>query len=1222
MRYEFWIDRGGTFTDCILFDRESKQRKVIKILSSDEAPLQGIRRLLELGDDAPIPPCDIRMGTTVATNALLERTGARTGLVITRGFSDVLEIGDQTRPQLFDLKIRKNVPLTASVHEVSARLDPQGAVLAFPSDDEVKLLAATLAGERLESIALVLLHGYAAPDQEERLRDRILATWPADSVPPPITTSTEAVNRLGLLGRCGTATVDAYLTPLLRTYLGRIASELTSGRLRLMQSSGGLAGPSRFRGPESLLSGPAGGIVAGHRIASYLGSRKLITFDMGGTSTDVALIEGTPSYRYETTISGIPLHAKMMDIHTIAAGGGSECSFDGYGLVVGPRSVGADPGPVCYGKQAQALAAGSERVALTDVNFVLGRIASDHFPFQLDRKQSKRSLDRLAKEISWRTGKSTSAIEVARGFHALATTHMAEAIRKVAVERGIDLRGADLLIFGGAAGQHACDIASSLGLSRIVAHELSGVFSAFGIGQAETTWASQLDGGCLVVGPESEPKLCNLFERLMREGEKALEAEFFEQNPPSYRTLQSVRTLALRYVGADSTISIEYTSPERARIDFDESHMRLFGFSRPEAKVEVVSVRLELRVPNLAPEAEVDHVERGEAHEPQPLRHSEVVFSNGEIRLTPVYELSSLAGTKALSGPALLLDPTGTFVVDEGYTAQLDGALLVIERSAADDAESPLREMDDVAAVQIMAARFMAIAEQMGEALRRSASSTNIRDRLDFSCALFDHRGQLVANAPHIPVHLGAMSESVQAVLERHPSMTPGQAYVTNDPALGGSHLPDITVVTPIFDEAGTLVAFTASRGHHADIGGIAPGSMPADSKTIEEEGVVLSALRLVEAGRFLEDELRGILTGASYPARCPEENIADLKAQLAANQLGARSFHSLCEETSPVFVQDAMSAVRRLAARWMSDALERLPDTPRTFCDELDDGSRIQVTLHKTSGGIHLDFSGSAPQQAGNMNAPRAVTIACVLYVLRVFLDRPLPLNQGCLDPVELTIPAGSILDPSPGSAVAAGNVETSQRIVDVLLGAFDLSAASQGTMNNLSFGNSQFGYYETIAGGAGAGPTFHGASAVHTHMTNTRITDPEVLEARFPVRLHEFSVRRGSGGSGIHRGGDGVIREIEALVPLDLSLITSRRTTRPYGLEGGENGTAGVNWIGTAQVSSSYSGPLAAGQRVRIETPGGGGFGQSLAGLESDPAREGAAGPSSRSDPSSEPR
>lgn len=1194
MRYEFWIDRGGTFTDCICLDRQSNQISVRKVLSSDDAPLEGIRALLGLLPGEMIPPCDVRMGTTVATNALLERRGAHTTLVITRGFADVLTIADQTRPDLFALHIKKPRPLYRDVHETSARLGPDGSVESWPEEEELQELARALVSSCAESVALVLLHAYVAPERERALRDQLLAAWPKDAKVPHFICSTDAVREQGLLPRTSTAVLDAYITPLLRTYLDRLQEGLPGSRLRLIQSSGGLAEAHRFRGPAAIFSGPAGGVVAAHKVAQDVGSARVVAFDMGGTSTDVTLIDGAPTARFETHLEGIYLRAKMLDIHTVAAGGGSVCLFNGISLSVGPHSVGADPGPLCYGKQA----GDSNLLALTDVNLSLGRLAEDHFAFPLDSHRSRAALEALAVVVSRATQEPTSADDLGRGFAAIATANMAEAIRAVTVKRGVDLASVDLLVFGGAAGQHACSLASLLGISKIIVHRHSGVLSALGIGQADETWAGEADAGRVILEKAELQLLNSRFEALEEEGQLALSIELDKNSHGSNAPIQITRTLALRYRGTESTLMVLWGSGKSEAIAerFHGQHRKHFGYNRVESPVEVVSVHVEIRIVSLPRESKQSEEPR-RSEMPAPLRTSRVVLAQRTDEQVPVYELATLAGApRALDGPALLLDATGTYLLEDAYQASFHSDVLTITPvpAARSRAKAPQAQLSDVARTQLFATRFAAIAEQMGEALRKSASSTNIRDRLDYSCAVFDKQGRLVANAPHIPVHLGAMSESVAAVLERHPQMLPGDAYVTNDPALGGSHLPDLTVVTPVFTESGELLAFTANRGHHADVGGIEPGSMPAFSRTLEEEGVVLSALKIVEKGHFLEHRVISALLRGSYPARNPEENIADLKAQLAANQLGNQLVERLSLEITPIGLHAGMNAVRKLSSDWMRRVIRQLPDEALEFSDSLDDGSLIRVRVEKEGGdGLHIDFTGTAGESDSNTNAPRAVAIAAVLYVMRVLSGRELPLNHGCLEPIRVTLRPRSLLCPSAGRAVAAGNVETAQRIVDVLLAALGLAAASQGTMNNLSFGDRSFGYYETIAGGSGATADFDGASAVHTHMTNTRITDAEVLEGRFPVRVVRFAVREGSGGAGQRRGGDGVIRELTAKQALTLSLITERRALAPFGLAGGLPGKPGRNLVRGDEVGGRFAGPLAPGDTVRIETPGGGGYG-----------------------------
>lgn len=1190
MRYEFWIDRGGTFTDCILRDHKTDKVCTVKVLSSDDAPIEGIRTLLELGPNEPIPPSDIRLGTTVATNALLERKGAETGLLITKGFADLLEIGDQTRPELFSLKIPPRQNLYSAVREIDARLDAQGHIVHPGSASELTDRADELSNEGVKSIALVVMHAYANPEFERDLRCQLERHFTNVGVSCTVTASTDLSGEQGFLARASTAVLDAYVGPLLKDYLSHLKTHLPGSRLRMMQSQGGLATPEFFRGPASLLSGPAGGVVAAEHIAKALGSKTLVTFDMGGTSTDVALIRERAERRYETTIDGIPVLAPMVDLHTVAAGGGSVCAFDGYRLRVGPESVGAIPGPLCYGRER--INEVEERLAVTDINAVLGRLTADHFQFPLKIERSREALARLALRLKTETGQAYGLEELALSFIRIANTNMAEALRTVTVGRGINPTDADLLVFGGAAGQHACGIARRLGMRRILVHRHAGVLSAYGIGRAPEIASLERDAGRLELGTlECEKQINRLIEEMTREGLTHL-----ERDPLQSRAPQKIAKVDLRYRGTNTAISLPWTSSDEARELFEDEHERRFGFRRQTALIEAVTARLDLSLASSATDTIQSEPSRLMAQLPSPLRYDRVCLESRIEERTPVYELRSLEGCTALEGPALLLDPTGTYLVDDDFSAKLIGEILTLSRRSVKPAPEPVPKatstlsVDDVS---VAATRFAKIAEQMGQALRRSASSTNIRDRLDFSCAIFDPDGRLIANAPHIPVHLGAMSESVRAVLLRHPTLRPGDAFATNDPTMGGSHLPDVTVISPVFDTHGELIALTASRGHHADVGGTSPGSMPAFSRSLSEEGFVFSATPLLRDGLLLEADVMALMLRGDYPARNPSENLADLRAQLAANQLGARLLIEMSEEANSPKLLSQMTAVRELSSRWMRDTIRALPDGVRHFEDELDDGTRIAVQVEVVSDQVHIDFTGTSTEHASNFNAPQAVTLACVLYVMRTLLGRPLPLNEGCLEPVTLRIPKNSLLSPGPLAAVAAGNVETSQRIVDVLLGALDLAAASQGTMNNLSFGNGSFGYYETIAGGAGAGPGFDGASAVHSHMTNTRITDPEILEDRFPVRLLEFAIRRNSAGAGRWHGGDGVRRSLEALAPIDYSILSSRRTIPPFGLSGAEPGRPGRNSLNGQELPGRVRGKLQGGDQLCIETPGAGGYG-----------------------------
>ena len=1185
MRYEVWIDRGGTFTDCILVDREDNTRSSIKVLSSDLAPILAIRTLLQLNESAAIPPCDVLMGTTVATNALLERKGAQTALVISRGFADLLVIGDQTRPDLFNLKIEPKKQLYRWVFELNARLDAAGQVMCAPSKEELDALAAQLKECGAETVALVCLHSYASPDFERSLKDRLLACFVDDAVPPRVYCSAASLPEQGVLGRAGANVVDAYVSPLLELYLHELSLKLPGSRIRLMQSSGGLTSSEHFRGPQALLSGPAGGVIAAERIAQLVGSKQLIALDMGGTSTDVSLIQNGCELRRETTLDGIAIRSPVLDIHTIASGGGSVCAFDGYRLTVGPHSVGANPGPLCYNRQTTSAqvsqVAGPELVAITDVNLILGRVADDFFPFKLDKAAAERGLSALAQQIQLATGSCPQLDALASDFATLVTVQMAEAIRTVALKRGTDVRETQLLAFGGAAGQHGCAIARYLGIKQLVTHRLSGVLSAYGIGQADLLWQKESDAGRLVLDQHNLPALLALAADFEREG---LAAHAHETHRP---TLIRETWFDLRFVGTEASLAVKFEGLEPTIAGFHSEHERRFGYTRPGAAIETVTLRVRLRWPKVSPAVSLPTPNHAEP--PGPIRLDDVLLNDGKRRSVPVYHLETLPQRVQLKGPALVLDPTGTLLVEDGFVLTIADDLLTL----VDDNPRQSLHVATHARISILGHRFTAIASQMGDALRRCASSTNIRDRLDFSCAIFSPQGELVANAPHIPVHLGAMSATVRAVLARHPTMFPGDSFVSNDPALGGSHLPDITVITPVYDETSRLLGFTASRGHHADIGGAVPGSMPANSRHLHEEGVVLSALPLVRNGQFSEAELFELLSFGPYPARNPHENLADLKAQLAANQLGARLLRELAAELTPDQLLLGMIELNALSEKWMRSSILRLPPGTQTFTDHMDDGTTIAVSITVERDHMIIDFSDSSHERTNNLNAPFAVTLASVLYVLRTLVAEPLPLNDGCLAPVRLIVPESSILNPGPERAVAAGNVETSQRVVDVLLGALGLCAASQGTMNNLSFGNEKFGYYETIAGGTGAGPGFPGASAVHSHMTNTRITDPEVLEARFPIVVRQFAVRKHSGGSGRFAGGDGIVRELQALVPLYYSLLTERRTYAPFGLEGGGSGRPGLNLVDGKNVGSRAEGTIEAGAVIRIETPGGGGYG-----------------------------
>ncbi|MEE9281797.1 MAG: hydantoinase B/oxoprolinase family protein, partial [Myxococcota bacterium] len=881
---------------------------------------------------------------------------------------------------------------------------------------------------------------------------------------------------------------------------------------------------------------------------------------------------------YETETAGVRIRAPMMAIHTVAAGGGSLCRYDGYRMTVGPESAGAVPGPLCYGHPD------ATELSVTDVNLALGRVLPDRFPFPLELERIEVALDELVARLRAQ-GTTRTREEVAAGFLEIANANMAEAIRRVSVARGYDVREYALVVFGGAGGQHACALARRLGIRRIVFHPYAGVLSAYGMGLADVSWDGEADLGRTELGPDLDPVLAPVFAELESRGRRVLEDEGF--SPERIRTH---RRLDLRYRGTETPLTLLEVGDDRRR-RFEELHERRFGYARPGHVIEATVARVEVIGAHRPPaEPLADSPERSE----RASRTTRMWSDGGFQEDVPVFLREELRPGEPLEGPALVLEATGTIVVDVGFELEMDArGRISLEDRTGRPVHTEVGTAADPVQLEIFNNLFMSIAEQMGTVLQNTALSTNIRERLDFSCAIFDSGGGLVANAPHIPVHLGAMGESVRAVLEAHPDPAPGDVFVTNDPAAGGSHLPDVTLVTPVHSSDGELRFFSASRGHHADIGGITPGSMPPFSARLEEEGVVLRSLRIVHAGRLDEELVLRTLSGAEHPARSPRDNLADIEAQIAANNTGVRLLGEMTERYGLDTVLAYMQHVQDNAAAKVASEIAKLPDGEHRFEDALDDGTRIRVTLRVSGDRLDVDFAGTGPEVEGNLNAPRAVTLAAVIYVLRALVGEEIPLNSGCLRPVRIRIPEGSVLSPAPQRAVCGGNVETSQRVVDVLLGALGKLAGCQGTMNNFTFGDETFGYYETIGGGAGAGEGFDAASGVHTHMTNTRITDPEVLEARFPVRLREFALRSGSGGAGKWKGGDGLVREVEFLRPMRVSILSERRERAPFGLRGGRSGARGRNLHNGASIPGKCSRDVEAGDTIRIETPGGGGFG-----------------------------
>lgn len=1141
------------------------------------APIVAIRRLLGLQLREQIPPAEIRLGTTRGTNALLTRTGARTALVTTRGFADLLEIGYQERPHLFQLAIEKTPPLYDAAVEVAEQTNADGSIDIALYESSARQTLQQLKQQSIESVAICLLNAYANPAHEQRLGEIARKIGFAN-----VSLSHEVSPTMKAVSRGDTTVVDAYLNPVLAHYIKSIQNEAPAADFKLLTSAGALAAPDSFSGKDSILSGPAGGVVGFSAAAEAVGWRRAIGFDMGGTSTDVAIFQGEFEYEFETRKAGVRIVSPMLAIETVAAGGGSICRFDGVKLVVGPDSAGAEPGPACYG--------GGGPLTVTDCNLFLGRVVREHFPFPLNETAVAQRLQQVADSIAAQSGAKYSRDDLAEGFLRIATANMAKAIRSISVARGFDPRECLLVGFGGAAPQHVCAVAEELGMKSILLPNNGGILSAVGASLAKLTSHQQQP----VYSPLNNAILAQLAEKIFPQLVTKSREDLNSQGATGLVDVQ--RSLDLRYVGTDSPLTIHEPPTGDWADAFHNEHERVFGYRQAEQPIEVVVARVQATEETRysLPTSQSVDVSSGKA-----AANAQSHFNRGD-----------LSPGEILRGPCVIAEEFSTIVIQEGWTAEVlsQGELLLGDQRTVNENESndddAISSTGDVVELELYNNAFAGIAEQMGVALRRTASSVNVKERLDFSCAIFSPLGEMVVNAPHIPVHLGAMSETVKHVLADNPDLSPGDVIVTNDPFRGGSHLPDITVVTPVHSPRGDLLFLTASRAHHAEIGGVRPGSMPPFSKNLAEEGVLISNFKLIEQGNARYEALRELLTIGAFPSRDPAANLADIHAQVAANRQGAAALLALCESKGVAQVQSYMQHIQSAAEKKMRSALGRLANGRREFTDTLDDGSAIQVAITIEGEAATIDFSGSSVTHAGNFNANRAIVSAAVMYVMRCLIDEDIPLNEGVLAPIELIIPNG-ILNPVAGStaelspAVVAGNVETSQRVVDVLLGALQLAAASQGTMNNLLFGNEKFGYYETICGGAGATPTTPGASAIQTHMTNTRLTDPEVLESRYGARVLEFSIRNNSGGRGQTQGGNGVVRKIEFLEPLDVSLLTSRRGDNvPFGLAGGEAGKAGCNRLvsrdgESVELHGCDAVSFQPGDILIIETPGGGGFG-----------------------------
>ena len=1193
--WQFWIDRGGTFTDIVARDPVGRL-STHKLLSENpgryrDAAIAGIKTVLgvplEMAIPAGLVDC-VKMGTTVATNALLERRGERTLLVVNRGFADILRIGNQARPRLFDLNVVLPTLLYEEVIEVAGRVDVLGSEIEALDEAAALLALRTARARGIQAVAIVLMHAWKYPEHEARLAELARAAGftqvSASHVVSPL---------LRLVPRGDTTVVDAYLSPILRRYVEQVAGELGGVKLYFMQSHGGLAEANRFQGKDAILSGPAGGIVGAARTAAMAGIERIIGFDMGGTSTDVALYDGAFERAFETAVAGVRMRAPMMAINTVAAGGGSVLHFEAGRYRVGPDSAGANPGPACYRRGGP--------LAVTDANLCVGKIQPAHFPAifgpggdeRLDGAVVAAKFAELAERIAVETGVRRDPRDVAEGYLRIAVANMANAIKQVSVQKGHDATKFALQCFGGAGGQHACLVADELGMETVFIHPYAGVLSAYGMGLADQTVMRE-QAVEVTLGAGVMAELAALLARMA--GEAA--AELAVQGGDPARAVVTQK-LHVRYAGTEAALIVDFGDVGVVEAAFTAAHRARFGFATPGRALVVEAVAVEATSPGeVVAEAGIA------ATTGLPVAVDTVsMWSGGAAHATPVYERTALRAGDRVAGPALVREANATTVVEPGWEAEVTALdHMILKRIVARKfvAASGTERADPVL-LELFNNLFMNVAEQTGAVLQNTSMSVNIKERLDFSCAIFDATGGLVANAPHVPVHLGAMGESVRTVLKwRGTTLRPGDVVALNNPYNGGTHLPDVTVITPVFDVAGReILFFVGSRGHHADIGGITPGSTPPVSRTLEEEGVVIDDFLLVDQGEFREAAFRAVLAGAKYPARSPDVNVADIKAQVAANEKGVQELRRVVGQFGWATVRAYMTHVMDNAEESVRRVLARIGNGEFDYV--MDDGSplRVRVTVDQAARSAVVDFTGTGKMRGDNFNAPPAVTRAAVLYVFRCLVGSDIPLNDGCLKPIEIVIPPGTFLSPYPGAAVVAGNTEVSQATCNALFGALGALACSQATMNNFLFGDATRQYYETICGGMGAGDGFDGTSAVQTHMTNTRMTDPEVLELRYPVRLELFGIRRGSGGAGRWHGGDGAVRRIRFLEPMTAVIVSSRRRVAPFGLAGGQDGAAGRQWVergggGREALTGTDQAELLPGDCFVIETPGGGGYGR----------------------------
>ncbi|MBP1872086.1 5-oxoprolinase (ATP-hydrolyzing) [Ensifer adhaerens] len=1197
--WDFWIDRGGTFTDVIGRDPQGVLH-ARKVLSENpeayrDAAVQGIRLHLGLPTGAPIPAgliSEVRMGTTVATNALLERKGEPLALVTTRGFRDALRIGYQERKNIFATEIIKPEALYKDIVELGERVLADGTVEQALDEAEARQALTALREQGYNTVAIVFMHAYKYPEHEA-----LVARLAREMGFEQVSVSHEVSPLIKYVGRGDTTVIDAYLSPVLRRYVAQVSSELdvarSGARVMFMMSSGGLTAADMFQGKDAILSGPAGGVVGLAKTGEAAGFDRVIGFDMGGTSTDVAHFDGEYERAFETEVAGVRVRAPMMLIHTVAAGGGSILHFDGERFRVGPDSAGANPGPACYRNGGP--------LAVTDANVMLGKLMPEFFPAlfgpeqneRLDVETVRQRFAAMAAEI----GDGRTPEDVADGFIRIAVANMVEAIKKISVQRGYDVTRYALSCFGGAGGQHACLVADSLGMKSILVHPMSGLLSAYGMGLADIRATRQKALG-VALDDNAPAALATLGAELQVECLGELEAQGIARDE-----IRTYLRAHIRYAGTDTVLAVDATFPEhddiaRLRAEFETLHKRRFGFVADNKALVIDAVEVET-VGGGAAQMEGEGMATVEGA--PALSRSTRFYSQGQFHDAPVALRSDIKPGQRLDGPAIIIEPNQTVIVEDGWQAELTAKdHIVLRRVKALPERSAIGTKADPVMLEIFNNLFMSIAEQMGVTLQNTAYSVNIKERLDFSCAVFDTKGNLVANAPHMPVHLGSMDASVATAIRENPVIHPGDVFLINAPYNGGTHLPDLTVCTPVFDDEGREIRFwVASRGHHADIGGISPGSMSPLATNIEEEGVYIDNFKLIDAGRFCEADLETLLNGARYPVRNIVQNVNDLKAQVAANEKGVAELKKMIAQFGEDVVEAYMGHVQDNAAESVRRVLDQLPDGE--FSYEMDQGCKIvvKITVDRDKREATVDFTGTSEQRGDNFNAPAPVTRAAVLYVFRVLVEADIPMNAGCLRPIRIVIPEGTMLTPSYPAAVVAGNVEVSQAVTNCLFGAVQSQAGAQGTMNNLTFGNAHYQYYETICSGAPAGPGYNGADAVHTHMTNSRLTDPEILETRFPVVLEDFHIRRGSGGKGKWSAGDGTKRTIRAREKLDFAILSGHRRVAPFGIKGGEAGNLGQNLVRRndgriEELSGCAHTVLEAGEAFTVVTPTGGGYGK----------------------------